>query len=270
MNDPTANNRSRWNEVTPIHAASAFYDVAGFRAGKSSLRSIEVEELGDVARKSLLHLQCHFGLDTLSWARLGANVTGMDFAEDAIALARSLGSELGLDARFICCDLYDLPQRLEGAFDIVFTSYGVLAWLCDLRRWAEIVAHFLNPGGTFYIVEFHPFADVFEDAAGTNKLKLAFPYFPTGEPLAFENTSTYADRTATLSQTCEYQWVHSLGKIVTALTSAGLRVEFLHEFPYCAYSKFPFLHRDADGWWRLPENDGQIPLMFSLKATKSQ
>jgi SAM-dependent methyltransferase len=270
MNDPTATNRRRWNEVTPIHAASAFYDVPGFRAGKSSLRPIEVEELGDVAGKSLLHLQCHFGLDTLSWARLGANVTGMDFSEEAIALAQALAADLKIDARFICCDLYDLPQRLEGVFDIVFTSYGVLAWLCDLRRWAEIVALFLNPGGTFYIVEFHPFADAFEDALGTSELTLAYPYFPTGEPLAFESASTYADRTKILSQARVYQWAHSLGEIVTALTDAGLRVEFLHEFPFCAYSKFPFLRHDADGWWRLPKDDGRIPLMFSLKATKRQ
>jgi SAM-dependent methyltransferase len=268
MDEYTETNRRRWNEVTPIHAASEFYDLAGFRAGKSSLRPIEREELGDVRGKSLLHLQCHFGLDTLSWARLGANVTGIDFSEEAIALARSLAVELQLDARFICCDLYDLPHRLEATFDIVFTSYGVLPWLRDLRRWAEIVAHFLHPNGTFYLIEFHPFADVFDDAPGTKGLKLAYPYFPSIEPIALESATTYADPSANVSQARYYQWVHTLGDILTGLSSSGLRIEFLHEFPLCAYQKLPFLRRDADGWWRLPENDGQIPLMFSIKATK--
>jgi SAM-dependent methyltransferase len=269
MDEYTETNRRRWNEVTPIHAASDFYDLAGFRAGKSSLRPIELEELDEVRGKALLHLQCHFGLDTLSWARLGARVTGVDFSEEAITFARSLAAEISLDARFICCDLYDLPSHLEGAFDIVFTSYGVLAWLSDLRRWAEIVAHFLRPGGAFYIIEFHPFADVFDDAPGTSGLKLAFPYFPGGEPLAFDSATTYADRTATVAQTREYQWVHPLGEVLTALTGAGLRIEFLHEFPFCAYSKFPFLRLGTDGWWRLPDADGRVPLMFSIKATKA-
>jgi len=268
MDEHTEANRRRWNEVTPIHAASDFYDLAGFRAGRSSLRLIEVEELGDVRGKSLLHLQCQFGMDSLSWARLGASVTGMDFSEEGITLARSLAAELELDGRFICCDLYDLPTHLEDTFEIVFTSYGVLAWLPDLRRWAEIVTHFLRPGGTFYIIEFHPYADVFDDTPGTSGLKLAYAYFPSSEPLAFDSATTYADRTATVSQTREYQWVHPLGDIVTALTNAGLRIEFLHEFPFCAYGKFPFLRQGVDGWWRLPDADGQVPLMFSLKATK--
>jgi SAM-dependent methyltransferase len=268
METYTQANRRRWNEVTPIHSASEFYDLPGFRAGKSSLRPIELEELGDVSGKSLLHLQCHFGLDTLSWARLGAKATGIDFSEEAIALATSLATELHLDARFVCCDLYDLPRRLDGTFDIVFTSYGVLAWLPDLRKWAEIVAHFLRPGGTFYMVEMHPWADIFDDARDAGEFRVAYSYCPSLKPLVFDEPTTYGDRAKAVVNTRSYEWAHTLGEIVTSLTQAGLRMEFLHELPFCIYAKFPFLRQGEDGWWRLPERSVQVPLMFSLKAAK--
>ncbi len=268
MDQHTETNRRRWNEVTPIHAASQFYDLAGFRVGESSLRPIEVEELGDVRGKSLLHLQCHFGMDTLSWARLGAKATGMDLADESISLARALAAELNLDAHFICCDLYDLPRHLHGVFDIVFTSYGVLAWLCDLRQWAEIIAHYLRPGGTFYMVEMHPLGDIFDDSPGAAEARVAYPYFPELEPLALDISTTYANRAKQVVNTRSYHWTHTLGEIVTALAGAGLRIEFLHEFPFCVYAKFPFLRQGEDGWWRLPETGAQIPLMFSLKAGK--
>src|SRR5512136_2825848 len=139
-----------------IHVRSPFYDVAGFKAGKNSLKSVELAEVGDVGGKRLLHLQCHFGMDTLSWARLGARVTGVDYAPQAIDLARELAREAGLEADFICASIYDLPERLTGTFDIVFTSYGVLCWLPDLPAWGRVIAHFLRPGGIFYIADGHP------------------------------------------------------------------------------------------------------------------
>jgi 2-polyprenyl-3-methyl-5-hydroxy-6-metoxy-1,4-benzoquinol methylase len=261
-------NRDRWNELTAIHARSAFYDVAGFRAGKCTLRPIEVEELDDVAGKSLLHLQCHFGLDTLSWARRGARVTGVDFSEEAIALARSLGRELGIPGAFVCSDVYDLPTVLAGAFDVVFTSYGVLCWLPDLRRWAAVAAHFLKPGGTLYLAEIHPFAMVFDDRTPGPELRVAYPYFHAPEPLRSEPQGTYADRRAQVQHTTSYEWVHSLGDVVGAVIGAGLRVEFLHEFPYCICGILPLMEQGPDGWWRLREGDGTVPLLFSLKATK--
>jgi len=260
-------NRTWWNEVTPIHARSDFYDLAGFRAGKLSLLPIEQEELGDVAGRSLLHLQCHFGLDTLSWARLGAQVTGVDFSDQAIALARSLAGELAIPARFLCANVYDLPDVLHESFDIVFTSYGVLCWLPDLARWAGLVAHFLKPGGTFYIAELHPFAGVFDDEEGVTDLRVAYPYFHTPEPLTFDSQGTYADRTAQVTHTTTHEWAHSLGDVVNALIAAGLHIQFLHEFPYCDYPILPFMERGSDGWWRLP-GDNVLPLLFSIKATK--
>jgi 2-polyprenyl-3-methyl-5-hydroxy-6-metoxy-1,4-benzoquinol methylase len=261
-------NRDRWNELAPIHARSAFYDVEAFKAGKSSLRPLELAEVGDVAGKALLHLQCHFGMDTLSWARLGARVTGVDFSEEAIALAQSLGRETGLSAEFVCCDIYDSPRRIAGPFDVVFTSYGALCWLPDLRGWAATISHFLKPGGTLYVAEIHPFAMVFDDQAVTPGLQVRYPYFHSPEPLRTEPVGTYADRTARVKHRACYEWAHGLGDIVSAVIGAGLRLEFLHEFPYCICGLLPGMAPGADGWWRLPEGAGEIPMLFSLRAAK--
>lgn len=265
MEDYLRRNRDLWDELTPIHARSEFYDVDGFKSGRSTLKSIELEELGDVSGKTFLHLQCHFGLDTLSWARLGARVTGVDFSGRAIDLARSLGRELGIPARFVESNVYDLPAVLDDRFDIVFTSYGVLAWLPDLARWAEVVVRFLQPGGTFYMVEIHRLLQVFDDSADRPELKVTHSYFPGPEPLEFERTGSYAD-SSVLLENPSYEWPHSLGEVVSALTSAGLRIDFLHEFPVCCHKALPFMTQDYAGWWRL-EGD-RIPLTFSVKATK--
>jgi SAM-dependent methyltransferase len=262
-------NLALWNEWAAIHAASEFYDVDGFKAGRTSLNPLEIGELGNVAGKTLLHLQCHFGLDSLSWARLGAKVTGVDFSDQAIGLARSLSQEIWVEADFVCADIYELPQVLSGAFDFVYTSYGVLTWLPDLGKWAAVIAHFLKPGGTFYLVEFHPFAQVFDEAETAADLRVHYPYFHSGEPLVFDVQGSYADRQAQVVQKVEYEWDHSLGEILDSLIAAGLRVDFLHEFPFCVYSMFPSLMvKSSDGMWRLKEAEGMIPLMFSIKATK--
>ena len=258
-------NRRHWNEVTPIHAISDFYDVEGFKAGKSTLRSIELSEMGDVSGKTMLHLQCHFGLDTMSWARRGARVTGVDFSDVAIDLARSLNSELGLVANFVLSDVYDLPNGLDERFDIVFTSYGLLSWLPDLAQWAKVAAHFLRPGGIFYMVEMHPFLDVFDERE-TSALKVHFSYFG-GQPTRYEADGTYADTGARVV-TPTYQSEHSLGEVVNSLIGAGLRIEFMHEFPYTCYQALPSMERGEDGWWRLKELNDSVPQTFSLKAIK--
>jgi SAM-dependent methyltransferase len=220
---------------------------------------------GDVSGKSLLHLQCHFGMDTLSWGRRGAKVTGVDFSEEAINLARSLSEETGIKAKFICSDIYALPEILKGKFDIVFTSYGVLTWLPDLKKWAEIIAHFLKPGGCFYIVEFHPMTCVFDDSPDTTELKAVLSYFRGDEPLKFEPRPDYASPAPLTHGT--YEWQYPMGTVLTAIANAGLHIEFYHEFPVCGYRALPVMKKHEDGWWRI---DGDpIPLMFSLKATKS-
>ncbi|HNR02692.1 MAG TPA: class I SAM-dependent methyltransferase [Anaerolineaceae bacterium] len=258
-------NRRYWNEVVPVHAGSEMYNLAGFMSGDLSLDELERSEVGEVGGKQLLHLQCHFGLDTLSWARLGARVTGMDYAPDAIAKARALAAECGIEARFICSNLYDLPQQLEGQFDIVFTSYGVLCWLPDLREWARIAASYVRPGGFFYIAEFHPFSYVFDDEAG--ELKYRYPYFAR-EALRFEFDGTYADKDAKLQNREDYEWAYRMGDVVTALIEAGLRIEFLHEHAFTVYEQLPFLVKAEKGRWRFPGGAKPIPLMFSLKAGK--
>lgn len=264
-----AANRSLWETWAAVNYASASLDVAGFKAGGVRIRSFEIEEIGDVAGKDLLHLQCHFGLDTLSWARLGARVTGIDYSERAIADARQLASELGLPARFICCDVLDVPASLDGGFDVVYTSWGVLGWLSDLDRWARVVARVLRPGGVFYIAELHPFVWPFDDTEGVTDLRVRFPYFPRATPLPFPVHGSYADREAHVEQTVQYCWPHSIGEIVTALSSTGLRIEFLHEWPFLAWS-MPYLEEHPDRTWRLPERiSGEIPLSFSLRATRS-
>jgi SAM-dependent methyltransferase len=267
-NEQTQANRRHWDEIVPIHLSSEFYDVAGFKAGRTSLKSVELEELGDVRGKSLLHLQCHFGMDTLSWAREGATVTGVDFSEQAVETARALSSETGIGARFLVSDIYALPENLQGQFDIVFTSYGVKAWLPDIKRWAQVAAHFVRPGGTFYIVEFHPFAGVFDDAPDVTDLRVHYPYFHSGEPLRFDGGDTYAAASAAVQHPTTYEWPHTLGDIVTALIDAGLRIEFLHEFPFMTYQHQPFTEVVADGKVRLKYHDGCVPLLFSIMATK--
>jgi len=260
-------NRQLWDQWTTEHEKSAFYNLAGFKAGQDRLRSIELSELGDVSRKSLLHLQCHFGMDTLAWARRGATVTGIDLSEKSIALARSLSQELNIPAKFICSDIYRLPDLLSQEFDIVFTSYGVLHWLRDLSHWGKIIARFLKPNGIFYIVEDHPNFCMFTTEEET-KLKLANPYFFSEIPDQVEATGSYA--TDNRGEPASfYIWNHSLGEVINALIEAGMTIEFLHEFPYAARAKFPFMEKGADGWWRLPAHYPQIPFLFSLQARKA-
>ena len=263
-------NQRTWNEWTRYHVHSAFYDVEGFRNGQRPIRAgldaIEQAALGDVTGKSLLHLQCHFGLDTLSWARRGAHVTGVDFAEDAIRQARSLAAELELPATFVHCDVYELPACLEETFDIVFTSHGVLCWLPDLEHWAEVIARFLRPGGVFYMIEAHPFAYVFDDERSDRELTPRYPYFHAAEPMRCEGEGSYAAPDAAILSVT-YQWSHSMGEVVTSIARAGLRIESLEEYPFLGWAMFPWLQRRPDGLWQFPD-ETSIPLMFALKATK--
>ena len=257
-------NRTNWNERTPVHAASELYDVEGFKAGRMTLHDVELREMGDVSGKSLLHLQCHFGMDAMSWSRLGARATGVDLSDAAIGLARSLNDELGLDVRFICSNIYDLPGVLDEQFDVVFTSYGVLCWLPDLDGWASVVANHLKPGGLFYIIDGHPAMNVFEES-DAGELRVTYPYFRTeflwegGEP-------SYAG--SEIIESPVYEWHHSLGEIVTALIDAGLRIEFLHEFAFSTYRAYPMMTKGDDGYWRFPNDNESFPQLFSIRATK--
>jgi SAM-dependent methyltransferase len=271
VDEALGKNRELWDAWTKIHVDSAFYDVPTFRNGERPirLREYEREEVGAVEGRTLLHLQCHFGLDTLSWARLGATVTGMDFSEEAIAAARTLAAELGIAATFIASDLYRLPEVLDEQFDIVYTSRGVLGWLPDIAAWGRVAAQFVRPGGFLYVTEIHPVANVFEsEGVAPGELRLAYPYWSHPDPLRFDVKGSYADRDAPTEGLVEYGWNHSLGEIVTALVDAGLGLEFLHEFDFVSWP-VDFLVQGDDDRWRLPERSmGSLPLFFSLKATK--
>jgi SAM-dependent methyltransferase len=220
-----------WNLWTKLNVASKEYSdlLRQLKAGQTTLEEVELEELDDVAGKTLLHLQCHFGLDTFSWAREGAIVTGVDISEEAIVLARSLSQELNIEAEFICSDIYDLPARLSAQFDIVYTSRGVLCWLPYLNRWAEIVARYLKPAGTFYIVGGHPIVRVFRPRTDGKGKPVVWGYFDR-EPIEVEERRSNANPMPHPPHMA-YYWPHSLGEIITALCSAGLKIEFLHEFP---------------------------------------
>ena len=261
MNEFISNNKTLWNAWTTINSKSTFYNLAGFKAGISSLKKIELQELSDVKNKSLLHLQCHFGLDSLSWAKEGAAVTGVDLSDVAITLAKELSSELNIPAEFICADILELPKVLNKKFDIVFTSYGVLCWLSNLNKWADIVANFLKPNGTFYIVEFHPFTNMFnKDWSGIED-----KYFYDENPIRLEQMGSYADKN-TNSSHVSYEWPHTIAEVITSLRQAGIIIDFLHEFPYSSYNCFPSLEETGVDEFTLKDKKNMIPLMYSIKG----
>lgn len=264
-------NQRLWNAWTPHHVQSEFYDVEGFKAGRQRRRHafdvLETRLLGDVTGKSLLHLQCHFGLDSIAWAQRGAVVTGVDFADEAIKAARTLAAEMGVPTTFVHSNIYDLAANLDGQFDIVFTSHGVLPWLPDLDAWAEVVAHFLKPGGVFCLIEGHPFAFIFDDRRKQPELRLMYPYFQGPEPIREEHEGSYAAPDAPL-HSVEHAWLHSMADILGALLRAGLRLTSFEEYQYVAWAMFPWMEERPDGAWQFPRGAGHIPLMFSLTATK--
>ena len=255
-------NKKSWNKRTAVHKDSAFYDLDSFKAGKSSLNKIELEEVGDVKGKTLLHLQCHFGMDTISWEREGANCVGVDLSDEAINLAKEINNELKLNTEFICCNVYDLKQHLDKKFDIVFTSYGTIGWLPDLDKWAEIVAYFLKPGGTFYIVDFHPALWMMDD----NFEHVKFSYF-NAQVITEEISGTYSDRDAPI-KSIEHGWNHPFSEIINALLKYNLQIQHFNEFPYSAYNCFNNLEHGADGMWRIKGMDEKMPMMYSIKAIK--
>lgn len=245
-------NRAAWDQRTRAHVVSDFYDVAGFLAGKTSLREIELAELTDVSNKRLLHLQCHFGLDTLSWARQGALVTGVDLSPVAIEEARQLAGKAGLDANFVCSDVYGFENPAPDSFDIVFTSYGAIDWLPDLTRWAEVVGANLAPGGTFYMAEFHPVYD----------LVSGYPYFPQSEPCV-EEEGTYTENGKDVVTTMA-TWGHPLSSVINALSRVGIRIERLNEFPFSPYNCFEDLEEREPGRFYRRYEGQDLPLVYSI------
>ncbi len=257
-------NRELWNAKTGHHINSEFYDVEGFVKGASSLKPAELTMLGDVKGKSILHLQCHFGQDTLSLARMGAKVTGVDISDKSIDEARLLSAKLGLESEFICCNIYDLPLHSDKQFDIVFTTYGVLGWLPDMDKWASVVSRFLKKGGTFILVEFHPVVWMF-DADFRN---IEFAYF-NREPIIETQEGTYADRDAPLKLK-EVGWNHGLGEVLGSLLEHGLEIVEFREYDHSPYDCFKNMEKVGEGKFRIKHLGDKIPMMYAVKAVKGK
>lgn len=257
MIDYVSINKASWNRRTDIHVESTFYDIAGFLRGKNTLQQLERTELGCVAGKSLLHLQCHFGLDTLSWARLGADVVGVDLSCKAIEKARVINEQAGLNGQFICADLYEFGENNQTQFDVVFTSYGALCWLPDIERWANIVTKSLKPGGTFYIAEFHPVYDVVT----------GYSYFHHLQP-DVEEEGTYTENDAGDTSTV-VTWAHPLSDVLNALIKAGIKILMVNEFPYSPFNCFEGLVEREPNQFYFSHQEHDIPLIYSIKGVKA-
>ena len=255
-------NKDTWNKKVSIHAKSDMYQMESFKNGETSLMPYELKALGDVSSKSLLHLQCHFGQDTLSWSRMGAKCVGVDLSDEGVKLARQLNEELGLDAEFVCCNVLETSKHVSKTFDIVFTSYGTIGWLPDLRSWAKMIAERLKVGGTFYIVEFHPILWMFDYVDGKPKMKY---HYNQEEVIYEEYEGTYADQSSKMVSK-EYGWNHGLAEVVNALIEAGLQIEYLNEYDESPYDVFPDLIKLDNGMYKMKNQ--LFPMIFEIKATK--
>ena len=264
-----ASNLSNWNDRVAAHLASPEYDVEGFVAAPRRIgRAVRLDqdELGDVRGLSLLHLQCHIGLDTLSWARLGAEVTGLDFSAPAIDAAREISRRSQTPSRFVVSDVYDAPDVLGETFDIVYASEGVLCWLPDVAAWAQVLRRLTRPGGTAFLRDGHPIFSGLKQDRPDSPLEFVGPYFE-GEALRFDEPGTYVETDIPIAHTVTYEWDHGLGEIVNAFTDAGFRIESLREYSVSSYRSLPGMVKSRDGWWRLPDHHPQVPFLFSVRAT---
>jgi SAM-dependent methyltransferase len=266
MDERVALNRAAWDERVPIHLASEFYDVASFVDGRCSLHPFELDEVGPVDGLDLVHLQCHFGQDTLSWARHGARAVGLDFSEPAVEAARSLAQRCGLEAEFVCADVHDALDVLgAGRFDIVYTGLGALVWLPDLTSWARTVAGLLRPGGFVYLAEFHPVADIF----GWHALVVEHDYFADPDGVREEQAGTYTDGDTGTTENVTWEWTHPVSEVISALLDAGLVLELFTERDETLWQRWPFLLHDPERrTWRLPPATPRLPLLYTVRARR--
>lgn len=255
-------NRQTWNQRVQLHMESEFYDMSRFRESVNSLNAYELQALGDVQDLRLLHLQCHFGQDSLSWAKRGARVTGVDISDAAIAAAQQLSEELQLPADFVCCNVLDTRNHVQGKFDVVFSSYGTIGWLPDLKPWAQMVSEMLAPAGRFYLIEFHPVAWMFDYQQSPPAL--VYPYDMEGA-IYEEYTGSYAAPDAAVTSK-EYGWNHSVGQVVQNLIDAGLQITQLQELHGSPYDVFPDMELRDDGLYYL--KSGLYPTLLEVMAKK--
>lgn len=258
------NNKALWDQKVDIHKASDMYDLENFLKGKNMLNEIELTALGNVEGKSILHLQCHFGQDSLCWARMGAKVTGVDMSPKSLALARELNEQLNLDVDFVLSNVLELKDHLTGQFDIVYTSYGTYTWLPDLDQWASVIQHFLKPEGIFYIADFHPVIYMYDHSSG----RFVYNYFNSGKPYEETTTGTYTDFDAPIEHK-EYFWCHGLSEVMQPLLRQGLTLLDFQEFPYSPYNCFEDMTEVEPGKY-VYKPALSIPHVFSLKMVKGR
>ncbi|MDR1759180.1 MAG: class I SAM-dependent methyltransferase [Fibrobacter sp.] len=250
-------NSASWNKKTEKHIHSEFYDVSGFKKSLNSLKEIELGEMPDVKGKELLHLQCHFGLDTLSWAVKGARVTGVDFSDTAIHYAKELAGELKINADFICDDIYSFGEKNGKKYDIVYTSYGVLSWLPSISQWANLVSGSLKTGGIFYMAEFHPLHD----------LLIGYPYFYKKEPVKLD-AETYTENSGEETNE-ELEWTHPFSSVLDSLIKAGLMIQSVREYPFSPYPCFSGLEEREPGRYYFMHRNNPVPLVYTIRAVKT-
>ncbi|QYS85604.1 class I SAM-dependent methyltransferase [Flavobacterium oreochromis] len=255
-------NKKTWNEKTIVHINSDFYDNNAFLKGKSTLNNIELNLLGNIQNKNILHLQCHFGQDSMSLQRMGAQVTGIDLSDKAIETAQKLNTQLGLNTQFICCDVYDTPNHIKKKFDLVFTSYGTIGWLPDLDKWANIIAHLLKPNGKLVFVEFHPFVWMFDN----DFKKIIYNYFNV-ETIIEEEKGTYGNRNSNI-ETKTISWNHPTSEVLNSLIKNGFQINSFEEYDYSPYNCFNQTEEFEKGKFRIKHLENKIPMVFSLTATK--
>jgi SAM-dependent methyltransferase len=263
-------NRANWDSRVEIHFGSVGYGVDKFVSDPTHLShevSFDKDKLGAVEGKRLIHLQCHIGTDTISWARLGAEVTGVDLSEKSIAAAHELSRIAATPGRFFVSELYDSPTVVPEKFDIVYTGCGALCWLPDIEGWARVVASFLDPGGVFYMNESHPIMWAL-DWEDMDRLSVTEPYFETVEPVAEVEEETY-EGVGVVASPLNYSWNHGVGEILTALLNNGFRLDAIEEYDFCAWQGLNQMILGEDGYWRLPEGRNRLPLMWSVLATKT-
>jgi 2-polyprenyl-3-methyl-5-hydroxy-6-metoxy-1,4-benzoquinol methylase len=254
-------NKHLWNTKTQHHIKSDFYAVEAFLKGSASLNSIELNLLGNIKGKSILHLQCHFGQDSISLARMGAEVTGIDFSEEATVQARKMAQQTQTNVEFICCDFYELPKHLSKKFDVVFTSYGTIGWLPDINMWATIITTFLKPQGKLVFVEFHPVVWMFDNDFKT----ISYNYFKA-EAIVETETGTYADRNASIELE-SVTWNHSLSEVMNSLLQNGLRIDSFNEYDYSPYNCFNNTEEFEPKKFRIKHLKNNVPMVYAIQAT---
>jgi len=255
-------NKQVWNDKTEVHIASEFYDNDSFLKGKSTLNDIELALLGNVKGKKILHLQCHFGQDTMTLVRMGASAVGVDLSDKAVERATQFAQQLDLDTTFVCCDVYDAPNYIDEKFDIIFTSYGTIGWLPDLDNWAKVISHFLKPQGQFIMADFHPVVWMYDD----NFKEVFYNYFNV-EPIIEITSGTYAEKNADLEDK-SVGWNHPISEILNSLLQSGLELNQFNEFDYSPYNCFNEMEEFETGKFRIKTFGNKIPMVYSILATK--